>query len=232
MGDHPILTGQGSRAMMKRTNKPIADDLRNGNLSAPRASKECRTIVKADDDRSLIAECLNGRKESFGQLLHRYQDRLYNTVLRLVENVEDAQDVVQEAFINAYQSLESFKGESQFFTWLYRIAMNAAINHQRKRRVVLSIDSGVNGELSIDPLDETAYGQPGVELEKREEEAQLLAALHRLSPDHRAVLILKDIDGEKYEVIAEIMGIPIGTVRSRLHRARIELRDLMEENAN
>lgn len=183
-----------------------------------------------NDDRKLIAECLKGNTAAFGELVRRYQDRLYNTVLRLVDNSDDALDVVQEAFLNAYQSLETFKGDAQFFTWMYRIAMNAAISLKRKRRVVLSIESGSKGDLSIGPVDESIFGQPGESLEKQEEEAQLQQALQRLSPDHRAVLILKDIEGQKYETIAEIMEIPIGTVRSRLHRARLELRDLMQKN--
>ena len=88
------------------------------------------------DDRRLIAECLKGRTASFGDLVRRYQDRLFNAVYRVLDNTEDTHDVVQEAFLNAYQSLNSFKGDSEFFTWLYRIAFNAAITLKRKRRTV------------------------------------------------------------------------------------------------
>src|ERR1700738_3773528 len=97
--------------------------------------------VSADDPR-LIAESLKGESAAFGELVRRYQDRLYNTVHRLVDNAEDAQDVVQDAFLNAYQSLGTFKGDSQFFTWLYRIAVNTAISLKRKQRVVYSIRVG------------------------------------------------------------------------------------------
>ena len=103
------------------------------------------------DDHRLIAECLQGDTAAFGVLVRRYQDRLYNTVYRLVDNAEDAHDVVQEAFLNAYQSLDSFKGDSLFFTWLYRIAVNTAISLKRKQRVVVSIDAGRNGEPAIEP---------------------------------------------------------------------------------
>src|SRR5262249_34830579 len=102
------------------------------------ASKKVKEVVSADDH-DLIAGCLDGDTAAFGVLIRRYQDRLYHTVYRLVENAEDAQDVIQEAFLHAYQSLESFKGDSLFFTWLYRIAVNSAISLKRKRRVVLSI---------------------------------------------------------------------------------------------
>ena len=183
--------------------------------------------MEAIDDRRLIQECLNGRSAAYGELVRRYQDRLFNTVYRLLDNADDANDVVQEAFISAYQSLESFKGDAQFFTWLYRIAMNAAISLKRKRRVALSIETGSKGDLSIDPIDETAFNQPGDLIERQEQEAQLLEALNKLSPEHKAVLILKDIEGQKYEIIAEVLQVPIGTIRSRLHRARMELRELM-----
>jgi RNA polymerase sigma-70 factor (ECF subfamily) len=183
--------------------------------------------VSADDHR-LITECLNGNDSAFGQLVRRYQDRLYNTVYRHLDHAEDAQDVVQEAFLNAYQSLESFKGNSEFFTWLYRIAINTAISHKRKQKNVLSIDASRNGDSAIEPLDGSEASKPGRQLERSEEEQRVQDALNRLSPEHRIVLVLKDIEGEKYEDIAEVLGVPIGTIRSRLHRARAELRDLLQ----
>ena len=180
------------------------------------------------DDRRLIDECLKGRTAAYGELVRRYQDRLFNAVYRLLDQPEDAQDVVQEAFVSAYQGLQSFKGDAQFFTWLYRIAMNAAISHRRKQKVVVSLETGSKNELVIDPVDESVHNQPHDRLEQQEEEARLAAALSCLSPEHKAVLILKDIEGQKYEEIAEILGIPVGTVRSRLHRARLELRVILQ----
>lgn len=181
------------------------------------------------DDRRLIAECLAGNTPAFGTLVRRYQDRLYNAVLRVVDNGEDAGDVVQDAFLNAYQSLNSFKGDSEFFTWLYRIAFNAAISLRRKRKAVLSID-GADEEKGIgEPVDPSEYSRPGSTLERSEEDALLIAALGRLSPEHRVVLVLKDLEGQKYEEIAEVLDVPVGTVRSRLHRARLELRDLLDQ---
>jgi RNA polymerase sigma-70 factor (ECF subfamily) len=185
--------------------------------------------VSADDHR-LIAECLKGEPAAFGELVRRYQDRLFNTVYRLVDSAEDAQDVVQETFLHAYQSLESFKGDAQFFTWLYRIAVNAAISQKRKRRVVLSIDAArdASGGSGHEPLDVSEFSQPGRALEQAEEERRIQEALNRLSPEHRTVLILKDMEGQKYEAIADILQVPIGTIRSRLHRARLELRAVLE----
>ena len=180
------------------------------------------------DDRRLITECLQGRTAAFGELVYRYQDRLFNTVYRLLDNAEDAHDVVQDAFVNAYQSLDSFKGDSLFFTWLYRIAVNTAISHKRKQRMVFSINGGRNGEAVIDPLDESPTARPDHALEKADQERRIQKALNQLSPEHRAVLILKDMEGQKYEEMAEILQVPIGTIRSRLHRARTEMRELLE----
>ena len=180
------------------------------------------------DDRRLIAECLHGRQEAFGELVRRYQDRLFNAVYRVVDHSEDAYDVVQDAFLNAYQSLNSFKGDSEFFTWLYRIAFNTAISLKRKKRLLLSLDGGRADEPVVEPIDGSEFTQPGTGLERTEEEARLQKALGRLSAEHRAVLVLKDLEGQRYEEIAEILDVPIGTVRSRLHRARLELRELLQ----
>jgi RNA polymerase sigma-70 factor (ECF subfamily) len=185
--------------------------------------------VSADDHR-LIAECLRGDATAFGELVRRYQDRLYNTVYRLVDNAEDAQDVVQDAFLSAYQALDSFKGDSLFFTWLYRIAVNTAISLKRRQRVVISMDAGREDGGTIEPVDGSEYARPGYALEQVEQEQRIQQALQRLSLEHRAVLVMKDMEGQKYETMAEILQVPIGTIRSRLHRARIELRDLLSQD--
>jgi RNA polymerase sigma-70 factor, ECF subfamily len=185
----------------------------------------------SSDDHRLVAECLQGRKESFGILVQRHQDRLFNTVFRLLGDAEDAKDALQDAFLQAYRSLDRFKGESQFYTWVYRIAINAAMSLKRRRRVVLSING--NGALADDrhePLDLRDGSQPGLALENADSERRMQEVLNRLSPDHRTVLVLKDVEGQKYEQIADLMQVPIGTVRSRLHRARLELRELLQND--
>jgi RNA polymerase sigma-70 factor (ECF subfamily) len=179
------------------------------------------------DDRRLITECLQGRTAAFGELVYRYQDRLFNTVYRLLDNADDAQDVVQDAFLNAYQSLDSFKGDSLFFTWLYRIAVNTAISMRRKQRVALSMNAARDDAAGFEPVDDSPHGRPGHALEQAEDERRVQNALNRLSPEHQAVLIMKDMEGQKYETMAEVLGVPIGTIRSRLHRARVELRELL-----
>lgn len=182
------------------------------------------------DDQRLIAECLQGHTAAFGGLVRRYQERLFHSVYRLLENAEDAQDVVQEAFLSAYQSLGTFKGDSLFFTWLYRIAVNTAISLKRKRRAMVSMETGGNGEPTREPIDRSVDTQPGHALEQAEQGRRVHQALNRLSTEHRAVLIMKDMEGHKYETMAEILQVPIGTIRSRLHRARLELRELLEKS--
>jgi RNA polymerase sigma-70 factor, ECF subfamily len=183
------------------------------------------------DDLKLIADCLKGDTAAFGELVSRHQDRLYNTVLRLLDNSEDARDVVQEAFLHAYQSLHSFKGDARFFTWLYRIAVNTAITLKRKRKLVLRLQPTGDGG-GIDPLDPNEANRPGRALEMAEQEKWVHEGLARLSTEHRAVLVLKDMDGMKYEEMAEVLQVPIGTIRSRLHRARLELREILLNEDN
>ena len=180
------------------------------------------------DDSFLIAQSIRGDRSAFGELVRRHQDRLYNTVYRLLGNADDAQDCVQDSFLSAYQSLHQFKGDARFFTWLYRIAVNAAISMKRKHRLVLRADVPVAGRMAAEPLDNSEASQPGLALEREEEEKRLQDALNLLTPEHRAVLVLKDIEGHKYEVIAGMLEVPIGTIRSRLHRARLELRDRLQ----
>ena len=185
--------------------------------------------MNPEDDR-LIAECLAGRTAAFGELARRYQDRLYNTVYRLVGNAEDARDVVQDAFLQAYRSLGRFKGDSQFFTWLYRIAVNAAISLKRKQRLAISLRGSRIDPGGAEPLDTSEESRPERALERAEQERRVQDALNRLSPEHRAVLVLKDMEGEKYETMAEVLKVPIGTIRSRLHRARLELREILRRD--
>jgi RNA polymerase sigma-70 factor (ECF subfamily) len=181
------------------------------------------------DDQRLITECLEGRTAAYGELVSRYQDRLYNTLLRFLGNAEDARDVLQDAFLNAYLALENFKGDSQLYTWLYRIAMNTAMTHKRKERVALSRKVH-RGDAEEEPPDQSAFNRPESNMVRAEEGQRVQHALAKLSPEHRLVLILKDMDGQKYEEMAESLGVPIGTIRSRLHRARLELRELLERD--
>jgi RNA polymerase sigma-70 factor (ECF subfamily) len=177
-----------------------------------------------NDDLCLIEACRAGQVEAFGVLVRRYQDRLYPTLLRLTGCAEDAHDLLQDAFLRAFEKLGRFHGDSSFYTWIYRIAVNLALSDRRRRRVTRRLAEGPNGE-AIDPPDDPNQSDPSLPLLRAERDDLVLEALNALAPDHRTVVVLKDLDGLRYEEIAEILGIPVGTVRSRLHRARGELRE-------
>lgn len=178
-----------------------------------------------NDDAQLIDEALAGRSVAFGQLVTKYQDRLYNALVHVVGSVEEAQDVVQDAFVQAFLKLDSFHRSAAFYTWLYRIAFNLAISRFRKMRPTVSVERA--RELAGQEI--AGRDPPPTErLERQEQAAQVRSALAALDENHRAVLVLREIDGCCYESIAEILELPIGTVRSRLHRARMELRELLK----
>lgn len=179
-------------------------------------------------DHDLIADCLKGQTEAFGHLVLRYQDRLYNSLLGMLGSGEDARDAAQEAFIQAFQKLNTFGGRSAFYSWLFRIALNSFINQHRKRpRVSVSIEA-VREQSGSEPSDPHPEALPEFSLERTERQSMVRTALSELSLEYRTVLVLKEMEGLSYEEIAEIVGCPIGTVRSRIHRARNELRTKLQ----
>lgn len=181
-------------------------------------------MIGRDDDLFLVEACCAGETEAFGILVRRYQDRLYPTLLRLSGCAEDAHDLLQDAFLRAYQKLGHFHGDSSFFTWVYRIAVNLALSDRRRRKGPRRLGDVSKGE-AFDPPDLSDASDPSLPLERAERDDQIQRALNALAADHRAVVVLKDLDGLRYEEIASILGVPVGTVRSRLHRARSELRE-------
>jgi len=178
------------------------------------------------DDALLIEEALEGDSEAFGQLVRKYQDRLYNTLAHMVGCRTEAEDVTQEAFVQAYLKLDTFRQDSKFYTWLYRIAFNTAVSRRRKKRVEMSIEQG-RELLGEEPVEEGE--SPEDRLLRHEQAQQVHAALAELNEEHRAILVLREMDGCCYESIAEVLDVPIGTVRSRLHRARSQLREQLKE---
>lgn len=179
-----------------------------------------------NDDTHLIQEALGGDSSAFGRLVSRYQDRLYHALTHLVGSAEDARDVVQDAFVQAFVKLETFRQESAFYTWLYRIAFNLAVSRQRRRRPTVSVET-MRDQTGREPQD-TGIG-PEARMEQQERVTQVRAALGRLSDEHRTVLVLREMEGCRYEAIAEILELPVGTVRSRLFRARMQLRDELKQ---
>jgi len=212
---------------LSRRDAAFAPELRScedsGNFGLPKCVKAVAPVNETDRD--LIQASLGGCGESFGRLVVRHQDRLFNVLVRFLGSAEDARDVAQEAFIHAYQKLDTFRGNSAFSTWLYRIAMNAAISRKRKRRLERGSLDAAREQAGLEPTDHHSDSNPSQPLETAERQHMVQTALDELPEEFRAVLVLKEIEGLKYEEIAEVVGIPIGTVRSRIHRGRAELRE-------
>ena len=181
-------------------------------------------IVK--DDAQLIDATLAGQSAAFGELVTKYQDRLYHSLLHVVGSSETARDVAQDAFVQAFVKLDTFKRSSTFFTWLYRIAFNRAISHQRKEKRTVSVEE-TRDKTGDEPIDQA--GGPETRMLQSEQVTQVRAAIADLGDEYRAVLVLREMDDCSYETIGEILNLPIGTVRSRLHRARLQLRDALSE---
>jgi len=181
-------------------------------------------IVNAPTDQTLIDQCLAGRRDAFGQLVERYQHRLFHGLLHALGSAEDAQDVAQEAFINAFTKLASFKGEAAFYSWLFRIALNAAVSAKRKnRRMTVSLEARRDAS-GLEPMDDDPSNEPSHAMHVSERQRLVRQALSELSDEFRTALVLKEMNGMSYEEIAAVVDVPLGTVRSRIHRARLELR--------
>lgn len=179
-----------------------------------------------NDEDELIQQALDGQSAAFETLVTRYQDRLYTAMISVVGSADEAEDVVQESFIQAYLKLDTFQQNSRFFTWVYRIAFNYALARRRRNRGTLSLDETRenNGTEPVSRSD-----APDDRL-SRHEDAQLVhQALAVLSDDHRSILVLREMEDLSYEEIAEVLGISIGTVRSRLNRARAALKQQLEK---
>jgi len=186
------------------------------------------TVEAQSTDNQLIDAALAGDSRAFGQLVQRYQDRLLHTLAQMLDCEDDACDVAQETFIQAYVKLASFERKSGFYTWLYRIGMNLAVSRRRRNRPVLSIDR-MREESDIEPPDQG--DAPHARLDRQEAVDQVQAAIARLPDEFRMALILREIEGFDYDTIAEMLDIPVGTVRSRLHRARVQVRELLSTPA-
>jgi RNA polymerase sigma factor RpoE len=178
------------------------------------------------DDHELVRRIKKGDLAAYDDLVRRYQERIYATIYHMTSNHEDTNDLAQESFIKAFQAIKSFKGDSSFFTWLYRIAVNKTINFlkQRKNRSHMSLnDLDFNAEHDPDLVALISEKTPRRDLNLTELQEKLNDALLKLSEDHRLVVTLHDIQGLSHEEIGKIVDCNIGTVRSRLFYARQQL---------
>ena len=187
---------------------------------------ENESAAEKAKEQALVRRAREGDLSAYDELVRRYQERIYATVYHMTANHEDANDLAQESFIKAYQSLKSFKGDASFFTWLYRIAVNKTINFlkQRKKRVHLSLnDLDFNIEHNPEFVSLVSENTPRREAKLAELQEKLNEAMPKLSEPHRLVVILHDVQGLSHEEIGKLMDCNTGTVRSRLFYARQQL---------
>lgn len=177
-------------------------------------------------DRELVRRAQGGEPRAFDELVLRHQDRVYNIVFRFCGRAEDAADICQRAFINAWRKIGEFAGDSAFSTWIYRIAFNQSVSFRRESgRLRPAALEDRDGRMAAEPAVESPAGE---HLEGQDHQRKVQEALAALAEDERRIIILKDIEDRPYEEIAEILEVPKGTVRSRLHRARMALKEKLK----
>lgn len=187
---------------------------------------------QAVDEKHILTRARRGDVDAFEELVRLYEKRVYAVALRSSGCPEDAADIVQEVFLRAWRSIESFRGDSGFSTWLFRITMNLCVDHARHKHAQPQTQPIVVGEEETErPIRDTAP-TPEEHLDNRELGRELAAALEEISEEHRRIVLLRDVSGLSYTEIAEILEISEGTVKSRLSRARIALRKVLLRRGN
>ena len=187
-----------------------------------------------DGDWAVVEQCRGGDVRAFAVLVEKYQDKLFNTTYRLCGNYQDACELTQEAFLRALKGISGFRCEAKFYTWLFRIALNLVRSHQRRagRKHFSSLDEP-DGKLELASQAAGLLGgdcaDPAGRAMRAERDGQVMAALGRLAEQYRTVIVLRDIEGLDYEQIAETLGIPVGTVKSRVHRGRLALKEYLAD---
>jgi len=178
------------------------------------------------EETEMISRCQRGDQEALKEIFDKYHKKVYRIAYGVVRQREEALDIVQEVFIKLFHSIKNFKGRSHFYTYLYRMVMNTAIDHARKtgKQTI----SSLNQEGSFQPSDDLEKGPERILLQKELEERVKLA-MDKLPAEQRAALIFRDVEGLSYQEMAEAMGCSIGTVMSRLHYGRKRIQELLED---
>ena len=193
------------------------------------------TVAQADaPELELVKQAQAGDTKAFDQLVSRFRTRVFSMIYNMVHNEQDAWDLAQDSFVKAWKSIARFRGQSSFYTWIYRIVMNVTIDWLRKKQVKggdAEFDDAIQLK-EIDPASRTvpkAEALPHEQMEHTEIRGRIDAAIAQLSPEHRAVILMKEIEDMQYHEIAESLGCSIGTVMSRLFYARKKLQNLLRD---
>lgn len=186
----------------------------------------------ARSDRELVRATRRGDKEAFRQLVERYQGKVLGVALGMVRDREEALELTQETFVKAYENLRNFKGESSFYTWLYRIVVNLAIDARRRvlRQKTFSLEEGPEDGPELESvLPAPRLSDPYQQVASHEVGQRIAEAIEELTPEHRAVILLRELEGLSYEEISQVMQCSKGTVMSRLHYARKRLQKKLQD---
>ncbi len=231
------------RLATKLANPEVAEasalepELAEGRVNIPgKSASDAEHDAAANDDHELVREAQKGNARAFEKLVERYQRKVYAVAFGMVRNRQDALDISQEAFIKVHRYLGNFQGSSSFYTWLYRIVVNLAIDHLRKGGKGPPLDyddrvrrdeSNTAGDPSI--LPSILGSNPSKSLGRKELLEHMQKALDALPPYHRAVIVMRELEGMSYKEMAKAMQVSKGTIMSRLHHARHKLQKLLEE---
>jgi len=194
---------------------------------------DSKNAMTEDDDLQYVVLCRKGDVEAFEILVERHQKKMLNIAYRMLGDYDEACDVVQDAFLAAYKSINKFKAEAKFSTWLYRIVVNYTKNRLKQRKNLArhesaSLDESADGQVSCAAcLSVASTDNPAELLEQSEREAHVQRCITTLDVEYREVLVMRDIQGFSYEEIRDVLRIPDGTVKSRLSRARNALKDCL-----
>jgi len=181
---------------------------------------------------TLIEQLKRGDEIAFKTIVDTWQNMVYNTAIGIVQNAEDAEDIAQEVFVQVYQSISSFKGDSKFSTWLYRITITKSLDHERrkkrkKRFAFVKSLFGEENQVTVHPPD---FNHPGVVLDKKEDAATLFAVINQLPENQRIAFTLHKVEGLSYHEVSEVMKTTVSSVESLMHRAKNNLRKRLEEH--
>lgn len=183
-----------------------------------------------NESEELIDQLKKGDHSGFSAVVNKYQDLVYNTALGIVQNAEDADDITQEVFVQVYLSVGSFKGESKFSTWLYRITISKALDHEkkRKRKKRFAFVQSLFGHHEEEEIHPVEFNHPGVQLEKKESAADLFKALKQLPENQRIAFTLHKVEGQSHQEIAAIMNLSVYAVESLMGRAKVNLKKILD----